>query len=407
MGLNGLLSVLLPALAGIAPALAVLDSSSSWCHDGSGKLWKISVPPVSVASTPLPPSFQSLSIEFQFFPYFTGNYSNPNDFSLSLFQSLDDVGDPVYIRIGGSSEDRVYYNASFPLAIESFFDFPWESNPYNGTMGPSFFDGIKLLPQGQRYVFGLNEGGFNNSHGVHSRRLTMENIVNEAQAAWAAIGDKLWAIESGNEMSSYNWSYQGVSYRNPDKRWNLTDFVRGDFNTTYDLLQGPILPGNPHMDQSKNPLWRAGDLSGFKPPAWTFQGCWELGQNAWRRLREYSVHLYPATMCAAYLGDAVTIANTMLNHTLSVENLEPMRPYAAYTAEQGVEFVIGECNSVSCSGKPGVSDSFSAALWALYVPSSNSSPIFLIAPPHPYTKEKSVVCIRLSWWPADWKFRNP
>ena len=368
--LTHLISVVLPALAGSTLFISTTAASPNSARDGESRRArhrKIHIPHVSEASTPLPPSFQSLSVEFQFFPDYTGNQSNPNTFSLGLFDSLDKIGDPMYIRIGGSSEDRVYYNASFPRAIESFFDYPWESNPYNGTMGPSFFDGIALLPQGQRYVFGVNEGGFNNSQGVHSQRITMDNIANQVKAAWAAMreGDRLWAIETGNEMSGFNFSYQGVWYRDPDDRWNLADFVREAFNTTYDLVQGPILPGAPHRDQSRNPLWRAGDLSGFKAPAWTFQGTWELGQNAWHRLREYSVHLYPATMCAANLGAEVTIANTMLNHDLSAATLEPMRPYAAYTAEQGVEFVIGECNSVSCSGKPGVSDSFSAALWAL------------------------------------------
>lgn len=331
---------------------------------GGDTCYNFQVPPVSQASTPLPPSYMSLSIEFQFFPDYTGNSSHPNNFSLGLLSGFADVGDQPYLRIGGSSEDRVYYNESFPLAIQSFFDNWWESNPYNGTMGPSFFDGISLLPPDFRYVFGVNEGGFNNSAGQHDQNTTMANIVRQATAAYQAMGDQLWAIETGNEMSGYNYSYQGVWYRDPARQFNQTDFVRDDFNVTYDLLQGPVLPGASHEDQSENPLWRAGDLSGFNG-AWSFEGCWTLGQNAWRRLREYSVHLYPATVCAASLAAEVTINDTTLNHALTASTLELNRARAAYTASQGVEFTIGECNSVSCSGKPGVSDSFSAALWAL------------------------------------------
>ncbi|KAH8819098.1 hypothetical protein F5884DRAFT_2471 [Xylogone sp. PMI_703] len=332
-------------------------------RDNSDNTYTLQIPPVSEASTPLPPSFVSLSIEFQHFPFYTGNYSHPNDFSLGLLKHLATIGDPLFIRIGGSTEDRVYYDASFPEPIVSYFDFWWESNPYNGTMGPSFFDGVGLLPSDFRYVFGVNEGGFNNSQGVHDPETTLSNIVNQTREAYKIIGDQLWAIETGNEMSGFNFSYQGVWYRNPTEDWTLADFVAENFNVTYDALQGPILPGRPHMDQSRNPLWRAGDLSGFKP-GWTFEDTWELGQNAWRRLREYSVHIYPATLCSQSAGAKVTIENTMLNHGLTAATLEPNRARAAYTAEQGVEFVIGEGNSVSCSGKPGVSDSYSAALWA-------------------------------------------
>ncbi len=328
--------------------------------------YTLQIPPVSEASTPLLPSFVSLLIEFQFFPFYTGNFSHPNAFSLGLLKNLANIGDPLFIRIGGSTEDRVYYNATFAEAIVSYLDFWWESNPYNGTMGPSFFDGVGLLPSDFRYVFGVNEGGFNNSKGVHDPQITLSNIVNQTRAAYKAMGNQLWAIETGNEMSGFNYSYQGVWYRDPSEDWTLADFVAENFNTTYDALQGHILPGRPDVDQSRNPLWRAGDLSGFKT-AWSFNGTWDLGQNAWRRLREYSVHLYPATYCSQSAGKAVTIENTMLNHALTAATLEPNRARAAYTAEQGVEFVIGEGNSVSCSGKPGVSDSYSAALWALSV----------------------------------------
>jgi hypothetical protein len=328
--------------------------------------YQFQVPPVSEASTPLPPSFVSLSIEFQFFPAYTGNFSLPNAFSLGLLKNLANTGDPLFIRIGGSTEDRVYYNASFPEAIVSYFDFWWESNPYNGTMGPSFFDGVGLLPSDFRYVFGVNEGGFNNSQGMHDPSTTLLNIVNQAREAYKVISDQLWAIETGNEMSGYNYSYQGVWYRDPSEDWTLAEFVAENFNTTYEALQGPILPGSPSVDQSTNPLWRAGDLSGFNVD-WTFEDTWQLGQNAYRRLREYSVHLYPATYCSQSAGAAVTIENTMLNHSLTTATLEPNRVRAAYTAAQGIEFVIGEGNSVSCSGKPAVSDSYSAALWALSV----------------------------------------
>ena len=46
-------------------------------------------------------------------------------------------------------------------------------------------------------------------------------------------------------------------------------------------------------------------------------------------------------------------------------NLSPFNPDIAATKAQGLDYILGEVNSYSCHGAPGVSNTAGAALWAL------------------------------------------
>ena len=77
-------------------------------------------------------------------------------------------------------------------------------------------------------------------------------------------------------------------------------------------------------------------------------------------LRSFSYHRYPTSHCgtrntslAALLSD-LSIRGQMLR----------LSPYVLEITSRGIEFWIGEGNSASCGGMPGVSDTFGAALWA-------------------------------------------
>lgn len=60
-----------------------------------------------------------------------------------------------------------------------------------------------------------------------------------------------------------------------------------------------------------------------------------------------------------------TIENNILNHT----RLTSIAYYHDYlgntTAHSGIPYVLGETNSISCQGTPGISDVFAAALWSV------------------------------------------
>lgn len=58
-------------------------------------------------------------------------------------------------------------------------------------------------------------------------------------------------------------------------------------------------------------------------------------------------------------------AAELLSDRAASHQAERLAPLAAAAAAAGVEFVIGEGNSVACGGMAGVSDTFAAALWVL------------------------------------------
>jgi hypothetical protein len=83
-----------------------------------------------------------------------------------------------------------------------------------------------------------------------------------------------------------------------------------------------------------------------------------INQNA-ERLASISVHAYALSVCGGVnvtVEELVTYKLTPGGYLLDGQ--------AAATAN-GVEYWLAETNSVSCSGAPGVSDSFGAGLWAI------------------------------------------
>ena len=80
-----------------------------------------------------------------------------------------------------------------------------------------------------------------------------------------------------------------------------------------------------------------------------------------KELTSFSYHRYPTNHCA---GGQVTPAELLADHA-SVGMAEWLAPLAAASADAGLDFVIGEGNSVACGGIPGVSDTFASALWVL------------------------------------------
>lgn len=57
------------------------------------------------ASSPIPESFVSFSIEFAFFPDFTGTVDNPNTLSYNLLSSIANLtGSFPVIRVGGNTQ---------------------------------------------------------------------------------------------------------------------------------------------------------------------------------------------------------------------------------------------------------------------------------------------------------------
>lgn len=77
----------------------------------------------------------------------------------------------------------------------------------------------------------------------------------------------------------------------------------------------------------------------------------------------YSVHLYPQSTCdtARWLRMRLDLLS---NHTTLWLNVSQYVPQVAAADAANTSLVFGETNSVSCSGRSGISDTFGAALWS-------------------------------------------
>ena len=79
-------------------------------------------------------------------------------------------------------------------------------------------------------------------------------------------------------------------------------------------------------------------------------------------------------------SNARAIVPNIMNHTNITTFVDILRPKIAAAKQVGSDFVVGEYNSVSCSGKVNVTDIFGQALWtldtSLYAASINVSRVY-------------------------------
>lgn len=115
------------------------------------------------------------------------------------------------------------------------------------------------------------------------------------------------------------------------------------------------------------------------PPPDQYIQCLTAGQKPWsahtwipdmatffarngHRCKTVSYHVYPLTNC----GGVRTTMDHMLSNAAISGNALPYSPFIQQVREvYGLDFWLGELNSISCGGQSGISDAFGASLWAL------------------------------------------
>lgn len=78
----------------------------------------------------------------------------------------------------------------------------------------------------------------------------------------------------------------------------------------------------------------------------------------------YSVHLYPQSTCDTERWLRMRL-DLLSNHTVLWLNVSQYVPQVAAADNASTPLVMGETNSISCSGRSGISDTFGAALWSV------------------------------------------
>lgn len=283
----------------------------------------------------VPRSFLGLSIEYWGLPLFERRMS-----AFARVLSLLHVtgGGPLVLRIGGDSADHSFWN------------------PSRRTVPPWVF---RLTPTLLRRTSVL-------VHRTGARLMLDLNLVTgspRAAAQWARAAERglprgsLVGFEIGNEPDIYSRWYwlAAVSRTRLD-----ASFLPSELSTrTYmrDFLSyaqavskvaprvplvGPAL-ANPIVDMN----WISTLLAGARP-----------------RLGIVSAHRYPYSACVDRSSARYPTIARLLSEQATAGMAQTVGPAAALAHRAGLPFRLTELNSVTCGGRPGVSDVFATALWA-------------------------------------------
>ena len=231
-------------------------------------------------------------------------------------QLVKTLGTHGVIRIGGNTSDYASFSQhGKAVAAPKGTVLNVESLQELG----SFLDAT-----GWRLIWGLNLGG--NSE---------QNVVAEAQAVAAAAKEKLLAFEIGNEPDLFG---HGGAHR--PKNYSYDDYLRE--YRRYKAAIRAKLPGAPFAGPDA-----------ATATDWVTRFAADEGND----LKLLTHHYYRE--CA---GPGSTLEKLLRPDPKLTPELEKLR---AASASCHVPYRICETNSFCGGGKPGVSDTFGAALWAL------------------------------------------
>lgn len=302
---------------------------------------------LTVASTaPLqavPRSFLGISTEYWALPL----YARRMDLFERVLAMLHVRGSgPMVLRVGGDSADHAFWNPR-PARLRA------------RPPGPLPAWAFTLAPQWLHLVGGL-------VHRLSLHLILDLNLITDSPATaavWARAAEaglprhSIVGFEIGNEPDIYShtgWlattAGRMIGGRRLPPALTAGDYV-SDFRAYAAALRkvaprapllGPAL-ANPHT----NVRWIS-SLLAARPPG----------------LATVSVHRYPYSACARRRWAAFPTVARVLSPEASVGVAHSLTPAITVAHRGGLPIRLTELNSVTCGGRPGVSDAFATALWA-------------------------------------------
>ncbi len=284
---------------------------------------------------PVPGSYLGLSFEYWGMPLFERHLT-----AFARVLSLLHVpGDgPLMLRVGGDSADRSLWDP-----------------------------GVRQLPQ---WVFRLAPRWLESTNALLRRaavRLILDlNLVTASPlraAAWAQAAEtglrrgSIAAFEIGNEPDIYDRRYWLATITRAGQgpavlptAISAQSYV-GDFGA-YARALGGFAPAVPLMGPAvANPI---------RSRSWISL----LAARARSRLGALTAHRYPYSACYGRASAVFPTIARVLSERASAGTAQVVRPAAQIAHRAGLPFRMTELNSVTCGGRPGVSNSFATALWA-------------------------------------------
>jgi hypothetical protein len=307
--------------------------------------------PPANAGVPLQP-FVSFSIEFSSFPDYAGNLSHPNNFSNNLLDNLAEYTKlKPLIRVGGNTADLAIFNQSLDTAIVGIVD-PAKSPDYPTTItiGPAFFESYLTWPD-THFIHGFNLG--------ENSTTARQALIDSVPFACKALGDgRLAYWELGNEPDLFNRD----SIRPPG--WNESDYAQ-EWLTWSRKIRGAMQKSCPDLAVNDKYKYIAPSFAGTGNLGMDPILAWGAGLDTDRDIALISSHNYISGANVA----GVTLQNTLMNHSSTVasvaKQLNSSHLISALPSTPKIPFILGESNSLYQQGRPGLSNTFGAALWGV------------------------------------------
>lgn len=286
------------------------------------------------------PSFTSLSIEPAFWVEFVGTAKEPNELFFKLLSHMTERGGHPIIRPGGITMDSMIFDPNGGDPVRTMGP---DGEIYRTTVGPAYFESWSNFPDEVKFVSTLN---FGNDSLKIARDLAVASAEHHAE--------RIAFFELGNEPNHFpqsRWNYETQEYVDEWKNWTAS----------IDQAVDEVTEASEGLGQSR--WWASSattdDTSLNVRPVDVIP----LGIDSELQVGQYSIHSYVFNSCTPPDAAEATIEN-LLNHThITSFADEEVVPSARAAIMDGKSWIMGEFNSVACSGKINVSDTFTQALW--------------------------------------------
>ncbi|KAH9936781.1 uncharacterized protein BXZ73DRAFT_100205 [Epithele typhae] len=312
----------------------------------------VSVPLAAPASaSALAPTLVSFSIEQDRWPGWTGTTARNAFTSNALANYAALTGRAPTVRVGADSEDRTTFAASEVL-VSASFPAPDAVTPFpeasRVTVGAAYYALARFLPPGTHMVWGVNLGANDPGNAVSMAKAIVAAFEDPDVRAAGIVLDRL---EVGNEPDLYTTNRLRAS------GWGVDDYMR-DWEASAGAVAQAVGLGS-----------RGGPVT-FQGAAFAGQGSFSpktifdlgiLRSSPGKAISTISQHHYSAFFCS---GGSFSLESFMSKVSIR-SNLSTFSADIAATRAQGLDYILGETNSVACHGAPGVSNTAGAALWAI------------------------------------------
>ncbi|HWE13009.1 MAG TPA: glycosyl hydrolase family 79 C-terminal domain-containing protein [Solirubrobacteraceae bacterium] len=326
----------------VVGALVAVTAAAWFSARAQGYAFRMSVGSATTGP-PIPRDFLGLAVEFNTVPKLAGaTPATVNPVFVQLLRNLDPTGQPI-IRVGGQSTDRTWW----PVR--------GMTRPYGVTynLWPGWTAAARSLAQATkaRLILGVN---------LEANRLRISQVEGSELVRGVGRGN-IEALEIGNEPDLYPllpwyrqlnskpiawYSKSGGPVYSRRPTYGPQEFAQ-EFSRTVRVLPRLAIAG----PETGSTPWMSA-FTGFLSPR--------------SQVSMLTSHAYGLDQC---ITDPTSLQYPSVPNLLNTANSRGLAagvgPYVSLVHRDGGTYRIDEMGSVSCNGRPGVSNTFASALWLM------------------------------------------